>query len=70
MAKYLHKFTSLEDFKAAYEGENYLEPWVSYTTYDEIVGFEATAQNEYGNAETMNFVLFEEVNDIDIQIAN
>lgn len=29
--KYLHKFTSLADFNAAYNGQDYIEPWVSYT---------------------------------------
>lgn len=61
MGRYLHKFTSLEDFKAAYEGESYLEPWVSYTVYDKVTGFEATAQNEYGDDESMNLELYEEV---------
>lgn len=29
--KYLHKFTSLTAFNAAYNGQDYIEPWVSYT---------------------------------------
>lgn len=29
--KYLHKFTSLTDFQAAYDGQDYIEPWVSLT---------------------------------------
>lgn len=29
--KYLHKFTSLAAFNSAYNGQNYIEPWVSYT---------------------------------------
>lgn len=29
--KYLHKFTSTDDFNAAYNGTDYLEPWVSIT---------------------------------------
>lgn len=31
MRKYLHKFNSLAEFTQAYNGSNYLEPWVSYT---------------------------------------
>lgn len=31
MGKYIHKYTSLADFTAAYNGQNYLEPWVSAT---------------------------------------
>lgn len=31
MAKYLHRFDSENEFQAAYNGEDYLEPWVSYT---------------------------------------
>lgn len=31
MAKYLHKFTSLAEFEAAYNGSDYHEPWVSLT---------------------------------------
>lgn len=29
--KYLHKFTSMADFQAAYDGQDYIEPWVSLT---------------------------------------
>ena len=31
MGKYLHRFDAEEDFNAAYNGEDYIEPWVSYT---------------------------------------
>lgn len=31
MGKYLHKFDSEADFTSAYNGDDYLEPWVSYT---------------------------------------
>ena len=33
--KYLHKFSSLADFEAAYNGSDYLEPWVSITPANE-----------------------------------
>jgi len=33
--KYLHKFSSLADFEAAYNGSDYLEPWVSTTPVNE-----------------------------------
>lgn len=36
MAKYLHSFETESAFNAAYNGNDYLEPWVSYT--DEIEG--------------------------------
>lgn len=31
MGKYLHNFESFNDFEREYYGEDYLEPWVSYT---------------------------------------
>ena len=31
MPKFLHKFNTADEFKAAYNGEGYREPWVSYT---------------------------------------
>jgi hypothetical protein len=31
MGKYLHHYDSLSAFTADYDGETYLEPWVSYT---------------------------------------
>ena len=34
MRKYLHKFESLADFEAAYNGSDYHEPWVSLTKSD------------------------------------
>lgn len=37
MKRYLHKFENENDFTSAYTGEAYHEPWVSYTT-DEQVG--------------------------------
>lgn len=36
MGKYLHKYESENDFQDAYNGEEYLEPWVSYTTDQEV----------------------------------
>lgn len=34
--KYLHKFNSLEDFNAAYNGSDYHEPWVSLTKSEDL----------------------------------
>jgi len=31
MGKYLHRFDAEEDFNEAYNGKDYIEPWVSYT---------------------------------------
>ena len=31
MPKFLHKYNTADEFKAAYNGEGYREPWVSYT---------------------------------------
>lgn len=36
MGKYLHKFNAEEDFNEAYNGEEYIEPWVSYTDVPEM----------------------------------
>lgn len=65
MAKYLHKFASLEDFKTAYEGADYLEPWVSYTVYDKTIGFTATPSGGYGSGNTYNYTLYAEVDNIE-----
>lgn len=45
MAKYLHSFETESAFAAAYNGSDYLEPWVSYT--DEIEGEEHVDYNRY-----------------------
>lgn len=39
MGKYLHKFNAEEDFNAAYNGEDYIEPWVSYTDESDRVNY-------------------------------
>ena len=31
MGKYLHHYGTESDFNTAYNGEDYIEPWVSYT---------------------------------------
>ena len=36
MGKFLHKFNAEEDFNEAYNGEEYIEPWVSYTDVPEM----------------------------------
>ena len=42
MGKYLHKYNTFSEFDEAYNGENYLEPWVSYTLKDEgVLSFKA-----------------------------
>ena len=35
MGTYIHKFNAEEDFNEAYNGEDYIEPWVSYTNETE-----------------------------------
>jgi hypothetical protein len=44
MAKYLHLFDTEAAFNAAYNGNDYLEPWVSYT--DETQGQEHVDYNK------------------------
>ena len=39
MKEYLHKFENLEDFNAAYYGEDYHEPWVSFVTENGQVNY-------------------------------
>ena len=31
MAKYIHRFNTTQEFENAYDGDKYIEPWVSYT---------------------------------------
>ena len=39
MGKYLHRFDAEEDFNAAYNGEDYIKPWVSYTDESDRVDY-------------------------------
>lgn len=39
MGKYLHRFDAEEDFNEAYNGEDYIEPWVSYTDESDRVNY-------------------------------
>ena len=39
MAKYLHSFGTDTQFEAAYNGNDYIEPWVSYTRENHEVNF-------------------------------
>ena len=52
MGKYLHKYQTEADFQAEYNGEAYLEPWVSYTTDNgDVTNFKAwceSTQHNYG----------------------
>ena len=41
MAKYLHRYLTETDFNADYNGEAYIEPWVSYTEDIERVDYNA-----------------------------
>lgn len=46
--KYLHKFTSENDFKAEYEGEDYKKPWVSLTKNEYMVkNFKVACSSSY-----------------------
>ena len=68
--KYLHKFTSMADFQAAYDGQDYIEPWVSYTTYDQALSFTASiihAGNEFG---PYDFTFYEEVDHLGVSLTN
>lgn len=37
--KYLHKFNTVSEFDTVYSGENYIEPWVSYTVENQVVNY-------------------------------
>lgn len=70
MGNYLHKFESLADFNTAYNGSDYHEPWVSYTTYDQALSFTANiihAGNEFG---PYDFTFYEEVNYLSVSLTN
>ena len=43
MGKYLHHYETESDFNTAYNGEDYIEPWVSYTEHMTSPGEEVTA---------------------------
>lgn len=45
MAQYLHLFETENEFTSAYTGENYNEPWVSYTEENEKVKYNKTRQD-------------------------
>ena len=52
MGKYLHKFDAVSDFQDAYYGEDYNEPWVSYTDEEMTrkipTGFTSSVQSDGG----------------------
>ena len=37
IVRYIHKYESVEDFEEDYNGQSYLEPWISATKIDEEV---------------------------------
>lgn len=39
MAKYIHRFNTTQEFENAYDGDKYIEPWVSYTRENEQVDY-------------------------------
>ena len=39
MAKYIHRFNTTQEFENAYNGDKYIEPWVSYTRENEQVDY-------------------------------
>ena len=51
--KYLHKFTSMADFQAAYDGQDYIEPWVSLTLSG--VPTKISCSDEYENVYTLEY---------------
>lgn len=51
--KYLHKFTSMADFQAAYDGQDYIEPWVSLTLSG--VPTKVSCSDEYENVHTLEY---------------
>ena len=62
MAKYIHKFDTENAFNTAYNGEDYAEPWVSYTNetegqehvdYNKVIPFFQTFWTEIGNTGRM-----------------
>ena len=70
MGEYLHKFESLADFNTAYNGNDYHEPWVSYTTYNQAISFTASmihAGSEFG---PYDFTFYEEVNYLSVSLTN
>lgn len=54
MGKYLHHYETESAFTAAYNGEDYLEPWVSYT--DETEGQEHVDYNKQPVPITVKYV--------------
>jgi hypothetical protein len=57
MGKYLHKFNAEEDFNEAYNGDGYMEPWVSYTDEPETEGEEHVDYNKTtGNKVVISYV--------------
>lgn len=68
--KYLHKFTSIADFQAAYNGQDYIEPWVSYTTYDQALSFTADISRSGGEFGPYDFTFYEEVDHLAVSLTN
>ncbi len=73
--KYLHKFSSLADFEAAYNGSDYLEPWVSITPINENlrVDYNKHLTNadfdlvvDYAQGENDNYAIVQSKDDIHI----
>lgn len=63
MRKYLHKFESLAEFEAAYNGSDYHEPWVSLTKSDVPSKIKISIDSSSGNPELrLTYINKEEVN--------
>ena len=48
MGKYIHKFDTVSEFEAVYNGQNYIEPWVSYVTENQTVNYNKIADPANG----------------------
>ena len=45
--RYVHLFETVSDFNAAYKGEDYHEPWVSYVKENERVDYNKVEERDY-----------------------
>lgn len=62
MGKYLHHYETLSEFQQDYNGEGYIEPWVSYTENTAITGMKAQLEGEQNQTE------FELVGEVEYEI--
>jgi len=62
MGKYLHRYETIPEFEEDYNGDAYLEPWVSYTENATITGMKAQLGDEQNQTE------FELVGEVEYEI--